>query len=135
MGYLHSVFLTLAGLSYALLFFGIDTSLGNVILITRFSLALMAPVLLGCLLLRGKSKIQLRSLKIIQMVIVLFSAFYYYFLWSSGAFDLWFGGGANFLEIAVVGFSPILGYVFLSGSIRVLARKLRVLARVGRLRD
>jgi len=134
MGYLHSVFLILSGLVYVLLFFDLNAFSGNGIQAARISLILIASALLVGIVLHRKPKVQARFLRIIQMVVVVFSAFYYYLLWTTGVFDQWFGSGGIFQEFAISGFAPILGYLFLSLSVRVLVRNLKTLARVDRLR-
>ena len=135
MGYIHSIFLILSGLFYALLLFDVGSSPGNVTQAPKIAMILMAPALWGCLLLNGKPKTQVRFLKITQIMIVVLSVLYYYLLWSTGIFGQWFdsvGGSSGWM---LGGLAPILGYVFLSLSVRTLTRNLKLLDRVHRLRD
>ena len=134
MGYAHSVFLILAGLAYILLLFDTGLSAGIAMQASRISLILMAPLLWGFLLLNGKPKTQLRSLNITQIVIVLLLVFYYYLLWSAGTYGQWLDGTGGSSGWVLGGFAPIFGYIFLSLSVRVLARNLRKLSRMDRLR-
>ena len=129
MGYTHSVLLVLSGLSCAPLFFISLPPLGEPV---RIGLSLMAPVLLGSILLHRNPRIQIRLLTIIQITFVVLSIFHYYVLLSTGEL-MNFDGGT--LTWTVLAFSPVLGYVFLSSSIRVLARNLKILDQADRLRD
>ncbi|MCY3595771.1 MAG: hypothetical protein OXH01_11120 [Bacteroidetes bacterium] len=94
----------------------------------------MAPVLLVSLLLHGKPEKQVSVLKTVRMAIVLLLILYYYFLWSTGALAGLSDSEGRYWKFIASWFSPMLGYVFLSLSVRVLTRNLKLLSQVDRLR-
>ena len=134
MGYLHSIFLVLSGLSYLLVLLAPDSSYGGPTQAVEIALISMGGLLMGSLLLHKQSTVHARVLIIIQIIVVILSVFYYYFYWRVGAFSDWSGTREGRMEFIFVGLPPILGYIFLSLSVRTLTRKLRVLSRVDRLR-
>ena len=94
----------------------------------------MVPVLLGSLLLHGRPEKQVSVLKTIRMATVLLLILYYYFLWSTGAIAGWSDSEGRIWGFIASRFSPMLGYVLLSLSVRVLTRNLKLLSQVDRLR-
>ncbi len=135
MGRIHTVFLVLSALAFSLLLFSAAPSSSGAVQFARIGLILMAPVLLGSLLLHGRPEKQVSVLKIVRMAIVLLLILYYYLLWSTGAF-----AGSSIIQeqfwgFIVSRFSPMLGYIFLSVSVRILTRNLKLLSQVDRLRN
>ena len=134
MGYIHSGLITVSALAYLLLLFDLGDSSGTILQAARIILILVALVLLGSLVLRVGPEAQSKVLKAAQIAAVILSAVYYYLLWSTGFFagvDIEIG----LFRWLVRAFAPILGYTFLSLSVRTLDRKIRTLSQVGRLRD
>ena len=134
MGYIHSGLITVSALAYLLLLFDLGDSSGTVLQAARIILILVALILLGSLALHGGPEVQSKVLKAAQIAAVILSAVYYYLLWSTGFF-----AGLD-IEISLFrwllrAFAPILGYTFLSLSVRTLDRKVKTQRQVGRLRD
>ncbi len=134
MGRIHTIFLMFSALAFSLLLFGEVPSSDGKIQFVRIGLILMVPVLLGSLLLHGRPKKQVSVLKTVRMAMVLLISLYYYFSWSVGAFSEWPGGEGQFWEFISSWVSPVLGYIFLSLSVRVLIRNLKLLSQMDRLR-
>ena len=134
MGRIHSVFLVLSALAFSLLLFSPAPSSDGTVQFVRIGLILMAPVLLVSLLLYGKPEKQVSVLKTVRMAVVLLLILYYYFLWSTGALAGLSDSEGRYWEFIASWFSPMLGYVFLSLSVRVLTRNLKLLSQVDRLR-
>ena len=135
MGRTHNVFLVFAALAFSLLLFDAAPSYSGTVQFVRIGLILMAPVLLGSLLLHGKPERQVSVLKTVRMAIALLLAVYYYSLWSTGVFTEWSDSEGRFWGFIAARFSPMLGYLFLSLSVRTLTRNLKLLSQVDRLRD
>ncbi len=134
MGRIHTVFLVLSALAFSLLLFSAAPSSGGTVQFVRIGLILMAPVLLVSLLLHGKPEKQVSVLKTVRMAIVLLLILYYYFLWSTGTLSGRPDGEGPYWDFIASWFSPMLGYVFLSLSVRVLTRNLKLLSQMDRLR-
>lgn len=134
MGYIHSVFLIVSALAYSLLLFDLGASSGTVLQAIRVILILVAPILLGSLVLHGRPQVQSKVLMAAQIIAVIMSAVYYYLLWGAGLLA-GLDSEIGFFRWSVRSFAPILGYGFLSLAVRTLARKLKILSQVGRLRD
>lgn len=130
----HTIFLILSALSFSLLLFDASSFSGDMIWFVRIGLILMAPVLLSGLLFHRRPKKQVSVLKIIRVISVLFLILYYYLLWSTGTLAGWSDSEGRFWWPIMSRFSPILGYVFLSLSVRILTRNLKLLSQVDRLR-
>ena len=134
MGYQHSIFIVFSGLSYLLLLLDTTSHVTALAQITRISLMIMGVLILCSLLLQGKPHMQQRSLRIIQSIIIVSSGGYYYFLWASGIVSQWFGADGHMWSLMISGILPIFGYGFLSTSVRILNRNLKLLRNVDRLR-
>ncbi len=134
MGRTHTVFLVLSALAFSFLFFSAVPSFDGTVQFVRIGLILMAPVLLGSLLLYGRPEKQVSVLKTVRMAIVLLLILYYYSLWSTGTFAASSDDEGQLWGFIASRFSPMLGYIFLSISVRVLTRNLKLLSQADRLR-
>ncbi len=134
MGHTHTVFLVLSALAFSILFFDPSTSSGDTVQVVEIGLMLMAPVLLTSLLFHGSPGRQAGVLKIVRILIVLLLILYYYLLWNAGALRGWSDQDGQSLESILFRFSPMLGYIFLTLSVRVLAQNLKRLRQMDRLR-
>jgi len=135
MGFQHSIFLVLSGLTYLLLIFDHNDAIVGTALIGKISLITMGALILGSLVLHRSHRIQLRVLNMMQIVVVLLTLIYYYFLWQYGAFGDWFHGDQQKWWLTIIELSPIFGYGLLSVSTRILRRNLKLIRSVDRLRD
>ncbi len=135
MGHLHSFFMVLSGLAYSSLLFSTGTFSAGTVHTLKICMILIAIFLWSFLFLYKRPELQVRALIITQIVVIILSILYYYFYWDMGVFSQWSQTRELRRDFIMVGFPPILGYIFLSLSVRVLTRKLRVLRQVDRLRD
>ena len=135
MGFRHFIFGILSGLTYLLLFFDHSEVIVGFAQIVKISIATMGILILGSLVLHRNYRFQLRALNIIQIVVVLLTAVYYYLLWQNGAFSNWLQGDHQQWWFMIVMLCPIFGYGFLSISVRILHRNLKLIRSVDRLRD
>jgi len=134
MAYQHLFYLFVSGVFYLLLL--LDTAIGvtGIAEISRISLMVIGGLLLSSLLLHRKPLIQLRSLRVIQSLVVVVTGVYYYFTWASDGFSQWFSIDGSLWGFLISGMLPILGYGFLSISVRILNRNLKLIRNVDRLR-
>jgi len=135
MGFRHSIFVVLSGLTYVLLLFDHSEAIAGTAQTVQISLVTMGGLILGGLLLHRNANTQLRVLNLLQILVVLLTAVYYYLLWQNGAFADWFRGDHQHWWFMIIKLSPIFGYGFLSVSVRILHRNLRLIKSVDRLRD
>jgi len=134
MAYQHSIFLFVSGVSYLLLLLDTGIQVTGIAEISRISLMVIGGLLLSSLLLHRKSVVQLRSLRVLQSIVVVVTGVYYYFMWVSDGFSQWFGIDGSLWGFLISGILPILGYGFLSVSVRILHRNLKLVRNVDRLR-
>ncbi len=135
MGYLHSLFIVLSGAAFSILLFSTFSFLGGAGQLIKTCMVVIGPVLWSSLLLNRHPNLQIRALTISRIIVIVLLSLYYYFHWKAGIFSQESQTNRWALDFLLIVFSPILGYIFLSLSVRVLARKLSVLRNVDRLRD
>lgn len=135
MGRIHSIFLVLSALAFFVLLFDSRPSSDGIVPFVRTGVILVAPIILLSFFLHGKLQKQVNFLKIVRAIVVLLLILYYYLLWSADAFSGWFNAEGEYIGLFISQFTPMFGYVFLSLSVRVLTRNLRLLGKAERLRS
>ncbi|MCY4171450.1 MAG: DUF4293 family protein [Bacteroidetes bacterium] len=135
MGHQHSYFIALSGASYVLISLDINSRFEGLAEFMRISLIVLGVLILITILFHGNSKLQLQSLKISQIIVIALSGIYYYSLWVSDVFDQWLAVSGSIWGLVISGALPIIGYISLSLSVRILNRNLKLIRNVDRLRD